>query len=155
MLAGFAVAGEGAMIGMGAVAGAVMGAPISTILIIFELTADYELTTAVMIATITTAATHSCLPNGSTASAVSTDCRQLLQRRPELCNLLRLKPNLRQIVFVRHKERHVLDRLHVLSTERILALRRTVHCKPLRDAHRQVHSATQCRLVRHSHHRSI
>jgi CIC family chloride channel protein len=40
------------MIGMGAVAGAVLGAPISTILMIFEMTSDYELTIAVMIATV-------------------------------------------------------------------------------------------------------
>ncbi len=46
--------GHGAytMIGMGAVAGAVLGAPISTILMIFELTGDYELMVAVMIATV-------------------------------------------------------------------------------------------------------
>ena len=46
--------GHGAytLIGMGAVAGAVLGAPISTMLMIFELTADYELTVAVMIATV-------------------------------------------------------------------------------------------------------
>ena len=45
--------GHGAytLIGMGAVAGAVLGAPISTILMIFELTSDYKLTIAVMIAT--------------------------------------------------------------------------------------------------------
>ena len=41
-----------ALIGMGAVAGAVLGAPLSTILIIFELTGDYEMTIAVMIATV-------------------------------------------------------------------------------------------------------
>ncbi|MFQ5467943.1 MAG: chloride channel protein [Kiloniellaceae bacterium] len=39
------------IIGMGAVAGAVLGAPISTILIVFELTNDYTITIAVMIAT--------------------------------------------------------------------------------------------------------
>ena len=46
--------GHGAytLIGMGAVAGAVLGAPISTILMIFELTNDYELTIAVMLATV-------------------------------------------------------------------------------------------------------
>lgn len=45
--------GHGAytIIGMGAVAGAVLGAPISTILMIFELTNDYAITIAVMIAT--------------------------------------------------------------------------------------------------------
>ncbi len=47
-------AGEGvyAMVGMGAVAGAVLGAPISTILIIFELTGDYHLTMGVMLGTV-------------------------------------------------------------------------------------------------------
>lgn len=46
--------GHGAytMIGMGAVAGAVLGAPISTILMIFELTNDYRLTIAVMVAVV-------------------------------------------------------------------------------------------------------
>ncbi len=46
--------GHGAytIIGMGAVAGSVLGAPISTILMIFELTGDYALTIAVMIATV-------------------------------------------------------------------------------------------------------
>jgi CIC family chloride channel protein len=41
-----------ALVGMGAVAGAVLGAPISTILIVFEMTADFELTLAVMIAVV-------------------------------------------------------------------------------------------------------
>src|SRR5690606_36790330 len=40
------------LVGMGAVAGAVLGAPISTILIIFELTGDYEVTVAVMVAVV-------------------------------------------------------------------------------------------------------
>jgi CIC family chloride channel protein len=39
-----------AMIGMGAVSGAIIGAPISTTLIIFELTGDYTMTAALMIA---------------------------------------------------------------------------------------------------------
>jgi CIC family chloride channel protein len=45
--------GHGAytIIGMGAVAGAVLGAPISTILMVMEMTNDYEITIAVMIAT--------------------------------------------------------------------------------------------------------
>jgi len=45
--------GHGAytIIGMGAVTGAVLGAPISTILMVFELTNDYAITIAVMIAT--------------------------------------------------------------------------------------------------------
>jgi chloride channel protein, CIC family len=44
--------GAYAMVGMGAVTGAVLGAPISTILIIFELTSGYAMTIAVMIATV-------------------------------------------------------------------------------------------------------
>ena len=46
--------GHGAytLVGMGAVAGAVLGAPISTILIVFEMTGDYELTIAVMVAVV-------------------------------------------------------------------------------------------------------
>jgi CIC family chloride channel protein len=43
--------GAYAIIGMGAMAGAVLGAPISTVLMIFELTSDYAATIAVMIAT--------------------------------------------------------------------------------------------------------
>jgi len=39
-----------AIVGMGAVASAVLGAPISTVLIIFEITGDYSVTIAVMIA---------------------------------------------------------------------------------------------------------
>ena len=41
-----------ALVGMGAVAAAVLGAPISTTLIIFELTGDYALTLGVMIAVV-------------------------------------------------------------------------------------------------------
>jgi CIC family chloride channel protein len=46
--------GSGAytIVGMGAVAGSVLGAPISTILMIFELTGDYALTIAVMVTTV-------------------------------------------------------------------------------------------------------
>lgn len=40
------------LVGMGAVAGAVLGAPISTILIVFEMTGDYTLTIAVMVAVV-------------------------------------------------------------------------------------------------------
>lgn len=40
------------LVGLGAVSGAVLGAPISTILIVFELTADYTLTIAVMMAVV-------------------------------------------------------------------------------------------------------
>ena len=41
-----------AIVGMGAVAAAVLGAPISTILIVFELTGDYRVTIAVMLAAV-------------------------------------------------------------------------------------------------------
>ncbi|MBT6116393.1 MAG: chloride channel protein, partial [Rhodospirillaceae bacterium] len=44
--------GAYALIGMGAVAACVLGAPISTIFILFELTGDFELTIAVMIAVV-------------------------------------------------------------------------------------------------------
>ncbi len=44
--------GAYALVGMGAVAGSVLGAPISTILIVFELTGDYAVTVAVMIAVV-------------------------------------------------------------------------------------------------------
>jgi len=47
------------IVGMGAMAGAVLGAPISTVLMIFELTSDYAATIAVMIATaIASVITH-------------------------------------------------------------------------------------------------
>src|SRR5690606_14520262 len=39
------------IVGMGALSGAVLGAPISTILIVFEMTGDYALTLALMIST--------------------------------------------------------------------------------------------------------
>lgn len=41
-----------AIVGMGAVASAVLGAPISTILIVFELTGDYQITLALMVTTV-------------------------------------------------------------------------------------------------------
>jgi len=46
-----------AIAGMGAVAGAVLGAPISTILIVFELTGSYEVTIVVMVAVAVAAVT--------------------------------------------------------------------------------------------------
>ncbi|MBL4601187.1 MAG: chloride channel protein [Emcibacteraceae bacterium] len=41
-----------AIVGMGAVSSAILGAPISTILIIFELTGDYQITMALMVAVV-------------------------------------------------------------------------------------------------------
>lgn len=46
------VPGIYALVGMGALASAVLGAPISTTLIVFELTADYQVTVAVMLASV-------------------------------------------------------------------------------------------------------
>ena len=46
-------AGGYALIGMGAVAAATLGAPISTTLVIFEMTGDYQLTLGVMMAVVT------------------------------------------------------------------------------------------------------
>ncbi len=43
--------GAYAIVGMGAVAGAVLGAPVSTVLMVFELTSNYDMTIAVMVAT--------------------------------------------------------------------------------------------------------
>lgn len=55
-----------ALAGMTGVAAAVLGAPISTIVIVFELTADLGLTVAVMItATVAVSATHKLVPGGS------------------------------------------------------------------------------------------
>ena len=45
-------AGVYTIIGMGAMAAAVLGAPISTTLIVFEMTGDYEVTVAVMVAVV-------------------------------------------------------------------------------------------------------
>lgn len=45
-----ASAGYYAMVGMGAVSGAILGAPISTTLIVFEMTGDYNITIALMVA---------------------------------------------------------------------------------------------------------
>lgn len=44
--------GAAALVGMGAVAGTVLGAPVSTILIVFEMTGDYTTTVAVMLAVV-------------------------------------------------------------------------------------------------------
>jgi CIC family chloride channel protein len=49
-------AGPYAVVGMGAVAASVLGAPISTVLIIFEMTGNYGLTTAVMLAVVVASA---------------------------------------------------------------------------------------------------
>ena len=53
------------IVGMGGVAAAVMGAPISTTLIIFELTDDYPLTIAVMVAVVLSSLFTNQFTNGS------------------------------------------------------------------------------------------
>ncbi len=54
-----------AVAGMGGVSAAVLGAPISTILIAFELTGDYQVTLALMVTvTIATAVSHAALGDG-------------------------------------------------------------------------------------------
>ena len=53
------------IIGMGAVASAVLGAPISTILIVFEITGDYGITIAVMIASAVAAVVTRRIPGKS------------------------------------------------------------------------------------------
>lgn len=60
-------AGEGAyaLVGMGAFAAAILGAPISTILMVFEITTDYALTTAVMLAVVTSVVTVGSLHGNS------------------------------------------------------------------------------------------
>jgi CIC family chloride channel protein len=58
----FSSHGVYALVGMGAVAGAVLGAPLSTLLIAFELTGGYEMTVALMVAiSIATALTQGFL----------------------------------------------------------------------------------------------
>ncbi|MCG8509671.1 MAG: chloride channel protein, partial [Rhodospirillales bacterium] len=52
MIPAFSQADAYTIVGMGAVAAAVLGAPISTTLIIFEMTGDYSLTMAVMVAVV-------------------------------------------------------------------------------------------------------
>ncbi len=53
------------IVGMGGVAAAVMGAPISTTLIVFELTDDYPLTIAVMVAVVLSSTLTNQFVNGS------------------------------------------------------------------------------------------
>ena len=54
-----------ALVGMGAFAAATLGAPISTILMVFEITTDYAMTTAVMLAVVASVATTSTLNGAS------------------------------------------------------------------------------------------
>ena len=80
------------LVGMGAVAGCVLGAPISTTLIVFELTGDYEITIAVM-----------------AGVAVASPLTQALHRRSFFESQLLD----RGIVITGGRERGLLDAIHV------------------------------------------
>ena len=83
--------GHGAytLVGMGAVAAAVLGAPISTTLIIFELTGDYELTIAVMLASVLASVIMDQL-NGGSFFQWQLKCRGLSAMWGKEVNLLRM-----------------------------------------------------------------
>ncbi|MFH1804223.1 MAG: chloride channel protein [Pseudomonadota bacterium] len=82
--------GHGAytLVGMGAVAAAMLGAPISTTLIIFELTGDYQLTMAVMVASVVASVIVDQSRHGS-FFAWQLQCRGLNTRWGREVNLLR------------------------------------------------------------------
>ena len=80
------------LVGMGAVAGCVLGAPISTTLIVFELTGDYEITIAVM-----------------AGVAVASPLTQALHRR----SFFEWQLLDRGIVITGGRERGLLDAIHV------------------------------------------
>lgn len=85
------------VVGMGAVAAAVLGAPISTTLIIFEITGDYKLSLAVMLAiVVSTEITHHLFGGSFFAEA--------LKRRD-----INLKDGFEREVLDTIKVRHILD----------------------------------------------
>jgi CIC family chloride channel protein len=77
------------LVGMGAVAAAMLGAPISTTLIIFELTGDYALTIAVMVASVIASIVMDQFQGGS-FFAWQLKCRGLSTRWGREMNLLRM-----------------------------------------------------------------
>jgi CIC family chloride channel protein len=77
------------LVGMGAVAAAVLGAPISTTLIIFELTGDYALTVAVMVASVLASVVMDKFQGGSFFQW-QLKCRGLSTRWGREMNLLRM-----------------------------------------------------------------
>jgi len=83
--------GHGAytLVGMGAVAAAVLGAPISTTLIVFELTGDYQLTIAVMLASVL-ASVIMDQSNGGSFFQLQLKMRGLSTRWGREVNLLRM-----------------------------------------------------------------
>lgn len=77
------------LVGMGAVAAAVLGAPISTTLIIFELTGDYALTAGVMVASVLASVVMDQF-NGGSFFQWQLKCRGLSTRWGREMNLLRM-----------------------------------------------------------------
>ncbi|WP_417813335.1 chloride channel protein [Thalassospira alkalitolerans] len=77
------------LVGMGAVAAAMLGAPISTTLIIFELSGDYELTIAVMVASVLASIIMDQFQGGSFFTW-QLKCRGLTTRWGREVNLLRM-----------------------------------------------------------------
>ncbi|MET4733371.1 CIC family chloride channel protein [Thalassospira sp. MBR-102] len=77
------------LIGMGAVAAAMLGAPISTTLMMFELTGDYALTIAVMVASVIASVIMDQFQGGS-FFAWQLKCRGLSTRWGREVNLLRM-----------------------------------------------------------------
>ncbi len=95
------------VVGMGAVAAAVLGAPISTTLIIFEITGDYQLSLAVMLAiVVSTELTHNLY--GQSFFAV-----QLKKRSIDL------RDGFEHEVMNAIKVRHILDHSNNIAAETI------------------------------------
>lgn len=96
------------VVGMGAVAASVLGAPISTTLIIFEITGDYQLSLAVMLAiVVSTELTHNLY--GQSFFAV-----QLKKRSIDL------RDGFENEVMNAIKVRHILDHSTTLAAETII-----------------------------------
>ena len=93
-----------AMVGMGAVAAPVLGAPISTILIVFELTGDYSMTIAAMIAVSVASVTTQQVFGGKSFFAWQLDRRGL-----DLGG-----GRARQVLAARHAEDVMADDFHIV-----------------------------------------
>ncbi|MFV1852237.1 MAG: chloride channel protein [Thalassospira sp.] len=81
--------GAYALVGMGAVAAAILGAPISTTLMMFELTGDYALTVGVMVASVLASVVMDQFQGGSFFQW-QLKCRGLSTRWGREVNLLRM-----------------------------------------------------------------
>jgi chloride channel protein, CIC family len=96
-----------AMVGMGAVAAPVLGAPISTILIVFELTGDYSMTIAAMIAVSVASVTMQQVFAGKSFFAWQLDKRGL-----DLGG-----GRARQVLAARHAEDVMADDYHIVTED--------------------------------------